>query len=666
MALRIRVRVVAMICVFAGGFSAEPVEPVLAQGLSEHLLGAQLYNFRDREWAREQRARERKRLARKQRAREREHLDYNRGRKSVARQRVRKRERPANLRRKRHPATPVVVEGPKYYSYTPDALKSVSFPSLADVATASAEPDDLRLGTTPFGEARGHLASFKMRTLAEVASAIKAHYSETPEFVWVTDGRVNDRGRAALAAFERAGNFGLSAADYRVDFSEDGIGADDEAARQKRAIEFEMELSAKVLTYVLDATRGRINPNRISGYHDFARKKVDLAGVLRVVAATDDVGAYLDARNPDNAPFKALVAELADLRGTADEERVEIAAGTFLRPGAINPELANVITAIRLRGSYGLKADHETTFKEYEGGADYTPELVAMIRDFQREKGLGADGIVGKKTIRALTTMSSQQQIEKVELAMERLRWLPRDLGSRHVFINQPAFNATYMHAGKAPLSMRAIVGKKSNQTNFFMDRIETVEYNPYWGVPRSIIVNEMLPKLFNDPSYLDRLGYEVTTVSGKRVSSRSVNWYSVGVNEAPINVRQPPGRKNALGQVKILFPNKHAIYMHDTPAKSLFKKDARAYSHGCVRLQKPREMAAAVLGKSTKYIASRIAQGQNESDPVTANIPVYVAYFTAWPNSEGTVLYHNDMYDRDVYLSRAIELTNSARHAAN
>jgi murein L,D-transpeptidase YcbB/YkuD len=260
--------------------------------------------------------------------------------------------------------------------------------------------------------------------------------------------------------------------------------------------------------------------------------------------------------------------------------------------------------------------------------------------------------------------MSVQQKIEKVELAMERLRWLPRDLGARHVFINQPAFNATYMHEGKAPLSMRAIVGKKSNQTNFFMDRIETVEYNPYWGVPRSIIVNEMLPKLFNDPSYLDQLGYEVTTVSGERVSSAWVDWYDVGVNKAPINVRQPPGRKNALGELKILFPNKHAIYMHDTPAKSLFQRNARAYSHGCVRLQKPREMAAAVLGKSTDYIASRIARGHNESDPVTANIPVYVAYFTAWPDPQtGAVSYYNDMYDRDTYLSRAIERTNSARH---
>ena len=648
MALKTRFGAAAMICALAGGFfAAAPVEPVLAQNLFERLFNPPRNNSRRYNSPRyEDRA---LRDVRRQRAREREQL---------ARQRQRQ------FPQQQLPSTPIRIEGAKYYAYQPDALKPVSFASLAKVVTASTEPDDLQLGTTPFGEARGHLASFRMRTFDQVAKAIKAHYSDNPEFIWVTGWRVNDKAGAALAALQRADAFGLSARDYQVDAPKYGFGAGDETTRQKRAIEFEIELSAKVLTYVLDATRGRIDPNRISGYHDFKRKKVDLAGALRIVAATDDVGNYLDARNPDNPPFKTLVAELAELRATTEDvERVEIAAGTFLKPGTANPELANVIAAIRLRGSDALKADHTVTFEDYSGGADYTPELVALVRDFQREKGLGADGVVGKKTIRALTGMSAERKVEKVILAMERLRWLPRDLGSRHVFINQPAFTATYMNAGSAQLSMRAIVGKKSNQTNFFMDRIETVEYNPYWGVPRSIIVNEMLPELFNDPSYLDRLGYEVTTASGERVSSRSVDWYDVGVNKAPINVRQPPGPKNALGDLKILFPNKHAIYMHDTPTKNLFNSDARAYSHGCVRLQKPREMAAAVLGKSESYIASRIAQGRNESDPVKANIPVYVAYFTAWPETDGTVRYYGDMYDRDMYLARAIERTSSARH---
>ncbi len=154
---------------------------------------------------------------------------------------------------------------------------------------------------------------------------------------------------------------------------------------------------------------------------------------------------------------------------------------------------------------------------------------------------------------------------------------------------------------------MRVVVGQKSNQTYFFSDTIETVEYNPYWGVPHSIIVNEMLPKLYEDPAYLDDIGYEVTTASGAPISSTAVDWHAVALKKLPINVRQRPGDDNALGELKILFPNSHAIYMHDTPSKRLFQRDSRAFSHGCVRLEDPRAMAAAVLGKPVDYIASRI-----------------------------------------------------------
>ena len=246
MALKLRFGAAAMVIAMASGFAVVPVEPVLAQNFFERLFGQQRYDYRDRQRVRQYRARER--------------------------------QRQQHFRQQQVPTTAIRVEGAKYYTYKPDALKTVSFASLAEVVTASAEPDDLRLGTTPFGEARSQLASFKMRTLDQIAHAIKAYYSENPEFIWVTGWRVNDKARAALAALQKADNFGLSSADYQVDMPKYGFGAADETARQKRAIEFEMELSAKVLTYVLDATRGRINPNRISGYHDFKRKKVDLAG----------------------------------------------------------------------------------------------------------------------------------------------------------------------------------------------------------------------------------------------------------------------------------------------------------------------------------------------------------------------------------------------------
>ena len=174
-----------------------------------------------------------------------------------------------------------------------------------------------------------------------------------------------------------------------------------------------------------------------------------------------------------------------------------------------------------------------------------------------------------------------------------------------------------------------------------------------------------MIPKLAQNPSYLDQAGYEVTTLKGRQVSSASVDWYAVAAKEQSINVRQYPGRSNALGEVKILFPNKHHIYMHDTPAKNLFSKDVRAFSHGCIRLHDPKAMAAAVLGKSKDYVSSRIGQGQNDQERVDGDLPVYVSYFTAWPEADGSMGYYTDIYDRDMHLLKALEATKATRVAA-
>ncbi len=525
---------------------------------------------------------------------------------------------------------------------------------------------------TAFADARGELADVTLRTLPEVGKTVKAHYAAEPAFLWITDDAPNARAKAVMQTLASAADVGLDPSDYAVErpaaimvaSAADGVDLTATQARHKALMRFEMELSAKALTYMLDAKRGRVDADRLSGYHDLPRKPVDLDAAIKELAQADDVASAMVAYNPANAEFKAMKRELARLRASNDSARVTIADGTLLKPGRTHAELVNVVAAIRLQGSDDLKQTHAAVLADYAGGEEYTPELVALVKDFQKENGLSADGVVGRNTIRALVGVSVDDKIEKLTLAMERTRWLPRELGERRVFINQPAFTATYLESGRDPLSMRVVVGKKSNQTNFFYDTIETVEYNPYWGVPYSIIVNEMMPKLRDDPGYLDRIGYEVTTPGGRQVSSASVDWHSVATKQSSINVRQRPGRSNALGELKILFPNRHHIYMHDTPAKALFKRDMRAFSHGCVRLADPRAMAAAVLGKTTDYVASRIGQGRNEADKVGGNIPVYVAYFTAWPQTDGEMGYFPDIYDRDTYLRRAIESTRKARGA--
>jgi murein L,D-transpeptidase YcbB/YkuD len=248
--------------------------------------------------------------------------------------------------------------------------------------------------------------------------------------------------------------------------------------------------------------------------------------------------------------------------------------------------------------------------------------------------------------------------INKVVVAMEELRWLPRRFPDRYVFINQPAYMAYYHENGQLALSMKAVIGQQDHQTNFFNATIKTVEFNPDWGVPQSIIKNEMLPKLRRDPSYLDREGYKVS-VKGEMMSSARVDWSQPLEN---ISVVQPPGPENALGRLKILFPNPHAIYMHDTPARGKFASQDRMFSHGCIRLQNPQARAAAVLKTSVDFVDGQIADGAKKDMPVPEEVPVYVAYFTAWPTDDGTVHYYDDIYGRDAETLNAIAVLTASR----
>ena len=584
-----------------------------------------------------------------------------RQREKMARQRAR--QEAVTAAQPAKPVKPVArIKGPSYHTYKPDTLVTVDFNKLSDPVVTGAI-DDMGLsplGIDPFAEGRPVLADLSLRALPETAKAVIDHYSTDPRYLWVAGTSVTERARAVVAVLEDADAVGLSAADYKVEVPDDAFDVTRGTERQEQLMAFEMKLSVAVTDYILDATRGRVDPNRISGYHDFKRKNPDLADRLEAVAKAADPAEALLAQNPQGAHFEALKAELKRLQDLDEGERVNIAEDLLLKPGRSNPELSNVMAAIALKGSDALKADHALVLASYAGKPEYDDEIVALVKDFQKEAGLKPDGVVGPATRRALVGITNADKIEKVLLAMERSRWLPGVLASRRVFINQPAYTATYYNGGKAELSMRVVVGKKSNQTNFFDDEIELVEFNPYWGVPQSIIVNEMLPKLRADPSYLDRLGYEVTS-GGRAVASSAINWNTIS-KTSHIGVRQPPSDGNALGELKILFPNSHAIYMHDTPSKSFFQRDSRALSHGCVRLQDPRAMAAKVLGTSVADIGSYIAGGRNKQVTLPSKIPVHVAYFTAWPDEHGKVEYFSDVYDRDNYLRRAIDATEKAR----
>lgn len=532
------------------------------------------------------------------------------------------------------------ISAPSYYDYKTDALARVDFAKLAAASGGR------------FAAALTGLQDFDLVAETEISAALSAHYAANPEFIWVTGDKVNSRAREAIRVLGEAAGYGLEAGDYSVT-------PPGRAAPDSDLIRFEMALSARLLRYVSDAHGGRVDPNRLSGYHDFAEKTLDLPNLLAEAGSVSSIRGFLEARHPQSEQYQALRVELETLRASA-ENQIVVDPKTVVKPGGVHAELPKLLQLVSARADEAMKSEYGEVLARNLSSEVYTDDLVPLVKAVQERNGLKPDGIIGPRTVTALAGVSKAERIDKVVIALESLRWLPSDLGSRRVFINAPAYKAQFIDGGEEKLAMRVIVGQPSNQTSFFYDEIEQVDFNPYWGVPLSIIVNEMLPRLLKDPGYLDRSGYEVTDSKGNRIPSASIDWGRYGA-KIPYSVRQTPSEENALGELKILFPNKHAIYMHDTPSRNLFERDARALSHGCVRLQDPRGMAAAVLQTSLEDIAASLAKGHS-SRKVPEKIPVYVAYFTAWPNASGEVKYFGDIYERDSHLKEALARIETAR----
>ncbi|TIN48076.1 MAG: murein L,D-transpeptidase [Mesorhizobium sp.] len=556
------------------------------------------------------------------------------------------------------------IRSPSYYTYKSDPLVRVDFSTLT-AAPEPAMPQDAAFQPSSatgaaFREAIAGLDDYELYAEKDIAKALVAYYAANPDFIWVTGASANSRAQDAVRVLGEATSYGLTPADYTVEVPAAATGGAD--ARLKELVRFEMALSARVLRYVHDAQSGRVDPNRITGYYDFPVKPLDMEGVLKTLTRTQQVRTYLESRHPQNAEYQALRVELESLQASVDDEIV-VDPKLLLKPGEISPELPKLLTKIARNLDDEMGGAYGEILAQLATSEVYAPELVPVIKAVQKKAGMKGDGVIGPRTVAALVGTSKADKIQKVHVALEELRWLPSDLGSPRVFINQPAFTASYIENGEEKLKTRVVIGKTTNQTSFFYDQLEQVDFHPYWGVPQSILVNEMLPRLRRDPGYLDRAGYEVVNARGKRIPSSSVNWGAYGA-KIPYGVRQLPSEANALGELKILFPNKHAIYMHDTPQKTFFQRDMRALSHGCVRLQDPRGMAAAVLGTSVDDIAEKLKHG-HATEKVARRIPVYVAYFTAWPDMSGKVEYFSDVYDRDTRLQQALDSTEAVRSPA-
>jgi murein L,D-transpeptidase YcbB/YkuD len=306
-------------------------------------------------------------------------------------------------------------------------------------------------------------------------------------------------------------------------------------------------------------------------------------------------------------------------------------------------------------------------YLERNAGNTFDQPMRAAVIAFQADHGLAEDGVVGPGTLTEINT-SAEQRLKSVIVAMERERWSNMPRGDRHIKVNLTDFTAKIIDNGKVTFSTRSVVGArdKKRQSPEFSDQMEFMVLNPSWFVPRSIATGEYLPKLQQDPNAVNHL--IITDRSGRQVDRANMDFNKYTPQTFPYAMRQPPSQRNALGLVKFMFPNKHNIYLHDTPAKNLFARETRAYSHGCIRLADPFDFAYALLAEQTGdpegLFQSKLASGKEVQVDLEKPVPVHIMYRTAFVNGKGHIQYRRDVYGRDARIWQALSEAGVALHA--
>ncbi len=485
------------------------------------------------------------------------------------------------------------------------------------------------------------------RVEAGVWTNLRTFYTQRENVpAWVNHRRPTAKAAAAIKVLNTARQHGFDPEDYAtadlLAMSQAVETIDKESPdRLERLAEFDARLTAGMLSFGRDVSVGRQH-----GDANFkARRKMpDL--VAAVTAAVDDPETLVDAVRPPHQEYAALQKALDDLNGQR-EKGGWVKVSATLTPGQSGAAVGALRQ--RLAGSGNLKADPSAK----DAAATYDADLVAAVKSFQELHSIAATGIVDKATLAALN-VPLDWRIEQVALNLQRWRYMPDDLGDQHFFVNIPYFHLIARESGTPVMDIRVVVGKPGNNTPIFSEDMETVVFSPYWNIPDTIAENETAPAVARDPNYLARQGIEILRVSGstsQTVDASDVKWDRPDALKGLV-FRQKPGDGNALGHVKFLFPNQYNVYLHDTPADSLFAKPGRAFSHGCVRVEEPETLAKYVLRGYSDWneesIFAAMQSGVEKHVKLKKKIPVHIAYFTAWVDENGGLHFQPDIYGYD------------------
>ena len=473
--------------------------------------------------------------------------------------------------------------------------------------------------------------------------------------LWTKAGKLTENGKGVAARLKDAASDGLNPSDYPVpDFAN--------ASTPDTLADADLKLTASMLDYARHAQSGRMHWSQVSGDIQYPEHPTDPNEVLTNLTSAKDASLALDGYNPPHKLYRALKKKLAELRGQGGGPVVEIPDGPTLRymPArgrnlpAVEPEDDRVP---QLRAKLGIS--------ENPDDRHYDMRLADAVRRFQASVELKATGVLDDRTVRALNSPKQGRQIDTIIVNMERWRWLPRDLGApsignAYVILNIPDYTLKVMQNGAQVWTTRVVTGQPGvHATPLLTETMKFITINPTWNVPPSIIYNEYLPALQQDPTVLERMGLRLEHN-----------------RDGSIHISQPPGERNALGRIRFNFPNKFLVYQHDTPDKQLFAKEDRAFSHGCMRVQNPDQYASLLLNiadPNAHYTPEKIRSmyGQSEIDlKFPTPIPVNITYQTAFVDDGGALQFRKDVYGRDatmlslLHSGRNKDLENVVAHA--
>lgn len=471
-------------------------------------------------------------------------------------------------------------------------------------------------------------------------------YQKPSDFLWLQQLQLTNRAHDALAFIADSITHGLNPNDYHQDL----LARLDPAVDKSNAHVFDLMLSDGMLKLIRDISSGRLDPAVVDPKWAIPRAPFNAVKFLKDALSDKQFKERLLSLVPSNNQYRQLEAAAERYQQYVDRGGwPKISLATTLHPG----DSSRSVPAIRERLAFVDESLNSVRPIQQE---DYDTKLEQAVRQFQRRHSLQADGIIGPATVRAMN-VSASTRLQQIKINMERLRWLPDDLGDRYIMVNLANYQLTAIEDEKVKLNMRVIVGKTKRPTPSFSSKMTRIVYNPRWHVPHKLARLDLLPKQQANPDYLASHNFRVfINEAGKKVEvdPESIDWQSLSANNFPYSLRQEPGDKNALGRLKFILPNPWAIYLHDTPSKSLFNRSRRNFSSGCIRVEDPVALANfSLTNGNTEQPPEEILSTQDVFETkLDQPLAVYAIYSTVWFNGN-ELTFSPDSYRRDQKMAK-------------